>query len=83
MLALMTLSKGSFFSFESPFVEEESWLRYFSDRMASSPRTAYWASLTCGLMLSMFRLRREAVEDIVRAWRAGMILVRVLVFFKV
>ena len=39
---------------------------YDSARVASSPRTAYWASRTCGLMLSMLRLRRQVEVDMVR-----------------
>lgn len=39
---------------------------YSSDRTASSPLTAYLASLTWGFMLLMFKLRRAVVDDIVR-----------------
>jgi hypothetical protein len=39
---------------------------YSSDRTASSPLTAYFASLTWGLMLLMFKLRRGVVVDILR-----------------
>ena len=71
MLALITVSKGSSeevleggvggcedFSF--------SWARYFSERTAISPRTAYWAALTLGLILSMLRARGFGVVDILR-----------------
>jgi len=64
MFALMTESNGSL-DLES---DEASCWRYFSERMASSPRTAYSAALTWGLMLSMFRLRRGVVVDMVRWW---------------
>lgn len=69
MLALMTVSKGrelsaggvggSSFSFRSCVL-------YSSDLMASSPRTAYFASLTCGFMLSILSAFRLGVEDIFR-----------------
>ena len=68
MLAEMTLSKGRA---SSPGGVGgacwESFARYCSERVASSPRTAYLASLTCGLMLSMLRLRKGVVVDMVRA----------------
>ncbi len=35
--------------------------------MASSPRTAYWASRTFWFMLLILRLRTEFVVDMVRA----------------
>ena len=60
MLALMTVSKGRSLSEEEGGVgaccgEERclSWARYFSERTASSPRTAYWACLILGFMLSI------------------------------
>ncbi len=60
MFAEITLSKGSSVA---PFA---SLALYSSDRTASSPLTAYFASLTWGFMLLMFRLRRLFVVDIVR-----------------
>lgn len=47
MLADMTCLNGR--PAESPLA---SLARYSSDLTANSPRTAYWAALTCGLMLS-------------------------------
>jgi hypothetical protein len=65
MLAEIILSNGRLVS---PFA---SLALYLSDRTASSPLTAYFASLTWGFMLLMFRLRREEVVAIVRCgfWR--------------
>ena len=67
MLAEMTLSKGR--SLSSPF---RSLARYVSERVASSPRTAYLASRTLALMLLTFRLRRAVVDDMVR-WVANIV----------
>ena len=60
MFAEITLSNGRLVS---PFA---SFALYSSERTASSPLTAYFASLTWGFMLLIFKLRREEVVDIVR-----------------
>jgi len=60
MFAEMILSKGRSLD---PFA---SLALYSSDRTANSPLTAYFASLTWGLILLMFRLRRALVVDILR-----------------
>lgn len=54
------MSKGKLLS---PFA---SLALYSSDRTASSPLTAYLASLTWGLMLLMLKLRSAVVVDILR-----------------
>src|ERR1700733_7477438 len=78
MFAEMTVSKGKGDAGGvggSPFF---SCARYSSDLIASSPRTAYLASLTCGFMLSMFRLRRRGVDDMLRRKDEGYVLEGVL-----
>jgi hypothetical protein len=60
MLAEITLSKGRP---ASPFA---SLALYSSDLTASSPLTAYFASLTWGFMLLIFKLRRAVVVDMLR-----------------
>lgn len=60
MFAEMILSKGR------PVAPFASLALYSSDRTASSPRTAYLASLTRGFILLIFKLRSAAVVDIVR-----------------
>jgi hypothetical protein len=61
MFAAMTVSKGR--SLPSPLA---NFARYSSERTASSPRTAYWAARTCGLMLSMLSALRGVEADMVR-----------------
>lgn len=64
MLAEMTWEKGRLCE-----VPLDRMARYSSDLTANSPRTAYLAALTWGLMLSMLsRLPEEASEAIVRVW---------------
>ena len=66
MLAEMTLSKGRDSSGGVGGWPFFNLALYDSARVASSPRTAYWASRTWELILLMLRLRRELEVDMVR-----------------